>query len=186
MESEKQVLNDALDQLITETGHMLHDFKQQILYENENNLKKSDTDAKHLKAYTTLTAQWSHVKNLFMLILSTQDKESVEKIAPIETILQKLSSPEVKFKNHEFQFPFNVTTLISFVKGIVKASQWPEKKTAKKLAEDTIDTNNVREAAKKFQELTERVAETVSLSKKKTIRQSPDQKVYCSFDSSLL
>ena len=176
MESEKQVLNDALDQLITEAGHMLQDFKQHIAFENENTLKKSDSDAKHLKAYTSLLAQWSQIKNLYMLILSTQDKESVEKIAPIEVILQKISSPEVKFKNHEFQFPFNVTTLISFVKGIVKASQRPEKKSTKKLSEDTIDTNNVREAAKKFQELTERVAETVTLSKKKTVK-SFDQKV---------
>jgi hypothetical protein len=181
------VLKSALEQLLTEVNHILGRFRAQVSLENE----QSDLDPviakhRHKLVYESIKTEWEVIRTLYLLLITnTRDimsPDPEETLQPIENLLEKLKEGENPFKYHEFQFPFHLSSLVSGIKSVVKnhimhiapkelekcdlfsntnSSKSPKKDTEQPLF-NPIVTKNVKQAAKKFEAITETIAESAS------------------------
>lgn len=174
------VLQSALDQLLTESSHLLVQFKQQVAYEQDyGDRTKSETERHHVEVYNTIYAEWTLIKSLYFLLasntLAISYQNPDENIKPFEYLLTKLAPVESLFKNVEFQFPFNLSNLLTGIKATVKKfiktlqpTIEPAYRTAHIEQSTVINTNNVKTAAKKFQDIQDKVAESAKTLKRPT------------------
>lgn len=124
------------------------------------------------------------------------DINTDEKVKAIESILAKLAMSETPFVAHEFQFPFTVSVLLSGIQGAVKAvdnfanpslqqqasnnllsvnSIKLDKSSATSSYEnlDSLASTSVKLAAKKFEEISEKVTESAIRSKRVPLQKQP-------------
>ncbi|KAJ3270174.1 hypothetical protein HDV01_000509 [Terramyces sp. JEL0728] len=171
------ILKDAVDQLCGEVTHLLILFKSQVQDEttNENEISIQNKSL----VYQSILAEWSLIKSLFTLLVSNiANIDQDEILSPIETILVKMKTDDAVFKNYEFQFPFHVNAMVNTVKTAFKnfcsgpkEEEQPRARSPKRVVTTApIETTNVRDAAKKFQEISENIAESAKLKRPQTKR----------------
>ncbi|KAJ3320207.1 hypothetical protein HDV06_005451 [Boothiomyces sp. JEL0866] len=173
------ILKDAVDQLCGEVTHLLILFKSQVQDEtiNQNEISIQNKSL----VYQSILAEWSLIKSLFTLLVSNiANIDQEEVLSPIETILVKMKTDDAVFKNYEFQFPFHVNAMVNTVKTAFKnfcagpkEDEQPKtiekaRQTKKTVTTAPIETTNVRDAAKKFQEISENIAESAKLKRPQT------------------
>lgn len=173
------ILKDAVDQLCGEVTHLLILFKSQVQDETTNQ-NETAFQNKSL-VYQSILAEWSLIKSLFTLLVSNiANIDQDEVLSPIETILVKMKTDDAVFKNYEFQFPFHVNAMVNTVKTAFKNfctgpkdDEQPRaieraRPTKKVVTTAPIETTNVKDAAKKFQEISENIAESAKLKRPQT------------------
>lgn len=172
------VVKGALEQLNSEAQHLLSHFKAQVSLENEfEETDQKKISQQHMVVYESIMTEWQVVRTLFLLLVSNTKEyyrsDPYEKMNPIELILAKLSVGDIPFKTQEFQFPFHLSSLLTGIKSSVRNYilitapselencsifspqsfvKQPNSTPQKSLGEP-ISTQNVKLAAKKFQEI---------------------------------
>lgn len=186
------VLKRTMEQLYTEVNAFLGNFKTQVSWENEQNEQDMDIITRqHINAYNSVMAEWDTIKKVHASVYSIIRLVSpTEVIESFEALLAKLSTGEDQFKHFEFQIPYQLSSLVSNVKAVVRNylvdvarneidnADWlgisptsATKSASLNLNARPISTQNVRAAAKKFQQLTENIAESA-----KPIKRDPTKK----------
>jgi hypothetical protein len=185
------VLKSALEQLISETQHLLSRFKAQVSLETEQTgLSPERLQMQHQIVCQSIATEWELIRTLYMLLASSTKERSThdlqDPLQPIEALLEKLKEGQNPFKHHEFQFPFHLSSMVSSIKTAVKnyiLQIAPKEvqncdlftpttlaKSPRKIGSEAehspIQTNNVKQAAKRFEKISENIAESANKLKK--------------------
>jgi hypothetical protein len=193
------VLKSALEQLISETQHLLSRFKAQVSLETEQtDLSAERLQMQHQIVCQSIATEWELIRTLYMLLASSTKERSgsqdlQDPLQPIDALLEKLKEGQNPFKHHEFQFPFHLSSMVSSIKSAVKnyilqiapkevhncdlftpttLARSP-KKNGSDVEYSPIQTNNVKQAAKRFEKISEGIAESANkLKKPQTVKRA--------------